>query len=186
MTATSRNVFAWCLSGGSLLLVLFSAFYACELRDRNADIIQRQRLLLDLIATTDHGFVAVDPDDRIVEWNVGMEKIFGWTRGEVLGSPPDFILVEPFPVVYHEAGKDNDAANILSPHVTVAICWAYRKGGELIPVTVVTSDIRNHIGWYRVALVTEEHDLAVIKASKPVNVTPSLPKPRPIRTSSLP
>jgi len=44
-----------------------------------------------LIAASPMAIVAVDREGRVTVWNESAEKLFGWTREEVLGQPPPFI-----------------------------------------------------------------------------------------------
>jgi len=48
--------------------------------ERHAAVLREQAQMLDLA-----NVLARDLDDRIILWNTGMEKMYGWTRSEALG-----------------------------------------------------------------------------------------------------
>ncbi|MGU3537959.1 PAS domain S-box protein [Methylobacterium sp. A54F] len=50
-----------------------------------------QRLLHERIldSATDYAIVATDPEGRVTRWNVGAERILGWSEAEMLGRPLD-------------------------------------------------------------------------------------------------
>jgi PAS domain S-box-containing protein len=51
------------------------------------DHLQMQERLSHLIAkTTTDAFVAIDPENRVIYWNEGAEKTFGWRADEILGQ----------------------------------------------------------------------------------------------------
>lgn len=47
-----------------------------------------------LVAAVGDAIVASDPDGRIVLWNPGAERMFGYTEAEALGSSLDIIIPE--------------------------------------------------------------------------------------------
>jgi PAS domain S-box-containing protein len=54
---------------------------AQESLERHATVLREQAELLDLA-----NVLARDLDDRIILWNAGMEKMYGWTKPEALGK----------------------------------------------------------------------------------------------------
>jgi PAS domain S-box-containing protein len=62
--------------------------------------LQMQERLSHLIAkTTTDAFVAIDPESRVIYWNEGAEKTFGWRADEILGQSLHVIVPE-----IHRAG----------------------------------------------------------------------------------
>lgn len=56
---------------------------------------QDQERLSHLIAqTTTDAFVAIDPHNRIIYWNRGAERLFGWSAQEILGKSLNLIVPE--------------------------------------------------------------------------------------------
>lgn len=57
-----------------------------------------------IVATSYNGFVGVDAEGRIVEWNPSAERIFGWPRAQALGRSLSGLVVPPALRAAHEAG----------------------------------------------------------------------------------
>jgi PAS domain S-box-containing protein len=53
---------------------------------------QSQQRLSMLVSATPLGVLFVDPDFRIVEWNAGAERIFGFSAAEAVGRRADIII----------------------------------------------------------------------------------------------
>jgi PAS domain S-box-containing protein len=181
-----RSVISWVFDAVAILCVVWASWYAFRQHEKAEVFAQRSQLMRDLIATTDHGFVVLNPEGQIVEWGPGMEKIFGWTRAEVIGATPDFLM----PAEYREPHKlallKTDAERVFTPHTVAVSCWAFRKDGELIPINIVAASVRNHRGWYHLGLFTSEKGLKVIEAPRPKDVTrPPPPKPMPTEPSNF-
>src|SRR5207249_597150 len=68
--------------------IFFSAF-AHDISERrqmeNAMLESRERLQR-IIDSINHAIIGMDSQWRITDWNLSAEKIFGWSRGEVLGT----------------------------------------------------------------------------------------------------
>jgi PAS domain S-box-containing protein len=65
-------------------LQIFAARAASELeRQRSDEQVQEQAALLD---NAHEAIIVRDLEDRVIYWNKGAEKIYGWTSAEVLGK----------------------------------------------------------------------------------------------------
>lgn len=105
---------------------------------------ERFRLILD---TAYDAFIAIDLEDRVVEWNPQAERMFGWARAEVMGKP----LVERIvPLRYRETHLKGIAhylatgeGPVLNRRIQLA---GLRKDGMEIPVelTVSPAGLGNH------------------------------------------
>ena len=42
--------------------------------------------------TPDYAFILFDPENRVLRWNGGAEKAFGYTESEILGAPGSLFL----------------------------------------------------------------------------------------------
>jgi PAS domain S-box-containing protein len=97
----------------------------------------RFRLILD---TAHDAFIAIDPDNRIVEWNPQATKMFGWAREEVIGKPLVELII---PLRYREAHLRGIAhylttgeGPILKKRVQLA---GLRKDGTEVPIELTIS-----------------------------------------------
>lgn len=112
------------------------------------DEIIQQNQLLELA----HVFV-VDNDDRIIFWNKGSEKLYGWSQEEALGKKSYELLKTKFP---KPLGDIKLQLNLLGywegelihkskdgKHLTVASHWVsqFNESGENIATLEVNNDI---------------------------------------------
>ena len=81
-----------------------------------------------------------DFEDRVLSWNHGAEKIFGWNAGEVIGKKISLLIIPP-DIRVETDRMDRDA---LHGRVVTGIDTQYlRKDGSKIDVNVTISPIRN-------------------------------------------
>ena len=98
------------------------------------EIVKRQRFLESVLDNAPDAIVTMDAGNRIVDWNPGAEKIFGYDREETLGKG----LTDIFAV---DGVQDEVTGNIqrtqtghkIEPYETTR----YRKDGQ--PVSVIVS-----------------------------------------------
>ncbi len=64
-------------------------------RDRLALKLEiNQRYLKNILHSSDSAIMVIDFHEKIIEWNKGAERIFGYTENEVLGQPSSKLLPE--------------------------------------------------------------------------------------------
>jgi PAS domain S-box-containing protein len=96
---------------------------------------QDQEKLAHLIAeATSDAFVAVDPDNRVIYWNNGAAKLFGWQADEIMGESLHRIVPE-IHRANHLAGMrrlaEGGQSRLLGKTTTIsALC----RDGRLLPV----------------------------------------------------
>lgn len=90
-----------------------------------------QERLSHLIAnTTTDAFVAIDPENRVIYWNNGAERTFGWRADEILGESLHLIVPE-----IHRAGHSAGMRRLSAGH-------APRLVGKMTSVTALARDGR--------------------------------------------
>lgn len=92
-----------------------------------ADRIPTDGLLDALLSSSTYGVAAIDLDGRVVMWNRGSERIFGWDRSEVLGDvlpviPPEHR--DGFWTVVHRVASGEAVEDLTMEHLT-------RDGGRV-------------------------------------------------------
>jgi PAS domain S-box-containing protein len=102
---------------------------------------ERFRLLVESVR--DYGIFVLDPDGKIVSWNIGAERIKGWTADEILG--------EHFRIFYTP-----DAQTSRHPEYELEVAkregryeeegWRVRKDGTTFWANVVITAIRDADG----------------------------------------
>jgi PAS domain S-box-containing protein len=102
------------------------------------EIEERRMYLESVLAAAPDAIVTLDADHRIVEWNPGAERLFGYSRLEVLGQDIDPLVTDPDS--YNEAVdltvKAMGGTN-LPPMETIR----YRKDGSPVDVIVAGSPV---------------------------------------------
>ncbi len=104
---------------------------------------ERFRLVVDRVR--DYGIFALDPDGIVASWNLGAERIKGWSSGEILGRhfstfyPPDTsgFLPEQMLARAREEGSSEDEG------------WRMRKDGSRFWANVVITALRDTDGTLR-------------------------------------
>jgi len=97
-------------------------------------IRQEQRISQLIAETTTDAFVCAGPDSRIMLWNEGAEKLFGWTAREALGQSLHLIIPRR-----HHNGHDTGMDRLMSGAPTRLVgktveVPATCKGGHELPV----------------------------------------------------
>ena len=123
----------------SVANVLFQAVEhsrALEEVRRNANWLER------LIAATQDAVLSIDRTGRVVLFNTAAEQIFAYTRNEVIGQKVNMLMAEPYRSEHDDyiARYEKTAeARAIGRIRTVA---ARRKGGELFPIELSVTEIR--------------------------------------------
>lgn len=85
---TKRSRFWWAaISWTAALVVFLTATYVAYRRERaRAEALgDREAAIMALINSASYGFVILDEDGRVREWNSAMERLSGFSRDEMLG-----------------------------------------------------------------------------------------------------
>ncbi len=101
--------------------------------------IEERRMYLEgVLKATPDAIVTVDAQDKIVEWNPGSERLFGYSREEAIGHSLNDLVTKPD--VYEEGVRFSQilmAGNEVPPVETVR----YRKDGSPVHVILAASPI---------------------------------------------
>jgi PAS domain S-box-containing protein len=105
---------------------------------------EQEERLQALIDSSPVALVEFDQDTRIRLWNPAAERIFGWTRDEILGRTG-------FPMAHAAKREENDdlfsrvlAGESINDYETVR----QGKGGQLVPVSIAAAPVRDAEGRY--------------------------------------
>ncbi|KAK48157.1 chemotaxis protein [Caballeronia jiangsuensis] len=97
-----------------------------------------ERLKLAALATDDYAIIVQDLDGRIVSWNKGAQRVFGYDEPEVLGKPVDLIFT-PEDRAQDVALRERETAKAIGRAEDER--WHQRKDGRRIYCSGVTTTI---------------------------------------------
>jgi PAS domain S-box-containing protein len=114
--------------------------YAAFIRDIS-ELRRGQAWLRSLIETTQDAVLSIDRQGRIVLFNPAAERIFGYTRDEIVGQKVNMLMAEPYATEhdgYIEHYEKTGEARAIGRIRTVT---AKRKNGELFPIELSVTKI---------------------------------------------
>jgi len=120
---------------------------------------QSQQRLLTHLEHTPLGAVEFDVDHRIVSWNQAAERMFGFSRAEVLGRRPNELIIPPSSLLHvervqdalrHSAGGARSTNENITKDGRLIVCDWYNTGiydadGVLTGVASLVQDITDRI-----------------------------------------
>ena len=114
--------------------------YAAFIRDIS-EVRRGQAWLQSLIETTQDAVLSIDRQGRVVLFNPAAERIFGYTRNEMVGQKVNLLMAEPYATEhdgYIEHYEKTGEARAIGRIRTVT---AKRKNGELFPIELSVTKI---------------------------------------------
>ena len=130
-------------SAGGLVMVATELSDAAEVRSR------------ELLEAAPDGIIEVDQDGRIVLLNHVTEKLFGYTRAELLGRNVDTLL-PPALMARHAEHRDRYWANPQTrPMARDYVLKARRKDSSEFPAEICLSPVRRGAGYRVMAIIRD-------------------------------
>jgi PAS domain S-box-containing protein len=120
-------------------LLMRAIRYAIERKQAEEDLNASRGFAVNIIESSLDMIIAVDRDDRIVEFNKAAQKTFGYTPEEVLGQRVSMLYAD------EEEGK-KVRAKTLAEEKCVQQVTNVRKNGERFPTSLSASVLRNERG----------------------------------------
>jgi PAS domain S-box-containing protein len=99
--------------GGQLLGFVGLAQDVTDAELAHQRLLESEQRIRSIIETASDAFIAIDSDGRIEEWNAQAERMFGWSREEVLGECLADLVV---PEQHREAHKTGLARYLVDGH----------------------------------------------------------------------
>ncbi len=121
-------------------MIGFSAIYRDITEELKAK--KNQRLLASILEQTPDGVVVADLENKIIEWNEGAQRIFGYSHGEILGKNVRTLV----PVEQHDEFERRYRVlrEVMEPQVFET--FRVHKDGQRVPVMVLVGPLRNPEG----------------------------------------
>lgn len=100
--------------------------------------------------------VIMDPSGRVAHWNPAAERMFGYRRDEILGRPVHEVLVpESRRAEAHDRVRHFSRTGEGEVVGQVRELEAVRRDGTLLPVELSVAAMKQHDGWWAVAVVRD-------------------------------
>lgn len=129
---------------------------------------EAEELYRALVETVTDAIISIDHEGRVLLWNSASEKMFGYGRGEAVGSLLVDLIVSDQDADGLRADLENLAQTGESHLVGKATeLEAKRKGGEIFPVELSISARKTADGWISTIIIrdiTERKELEKMKA----------------------
>ena len=122
-----------------------------ELRQANDQLETRHRERTDerlrqMVESAPNGMVMIDPEGKIVLVNTQMEKLFGYSRDELLGQSLELLVPERFRTRHRDFCTKFFANSEVCPMGTGRDLYGRRKDGSEFPVEIGLNPIENEEG----------------------------------------
>jgi PAS domain S-box-containing protein len=130
----------WCRvlkdENGNVIGALSTARDITEHKKMEQEIQRRRVYLENVLACAPDAVVALDAEGRVVEWNDGAERLFGYTRDEALGRHIDDLVASVDPTVKQTAMGMTERI-LAGETVSTSEIVRYRKDGA--PITAIAA-----------------------------------------------
>ncbi len=121
----------------------FGAIQDITEQRRSIDALRRRDAVLgELIATTQDAVVFVDAREGIVEFNAAAERVFGYTKSEVLGKNVAVLMPEPHASAHHGYVERYERTGEARAVGRVRTVTGRRKDGTLFPIELSVAALR--------------------------------------------
>lgn len=109
---------------------------------------ENQQKLAGILDNADEGIISIDQQQRIILFNQGAEKIFGYSAKELMGQPLDILIPEVFQNIHHQhiekfAKSPNFSRTMADRNSPVFGC---RKHGEHFAAEASISKLKTRDG----------------------------------------
>ena len=95
-----------------------------------------------IIESSANGYVEIDAEGRVVEWNAAAERIFGWTVAEVRGRDLGGLIVPEMHREAHQAGVRRHRDTGTGPRLNRTLeLVAQRRDGSSVPIELTVWSI---------------------------------------------
>jgi two-component system CheB/CheR fusion protein len=113
------------------------------------------RMQLVAESTRDYAIITLDGDGRINSWNLGAERMFGYTEAEVLGQSLDFLYL---PEERNAGVAAEELRRAVSDGRAAGERWHLRKDGTRVYADGVTAPLHSQGGEGFVKIARDESD----------------------------
>lgn len=156
---------------GNITNIIGTATDITKLRKKEEELEKTQRFAQELFKKAPTPMSLLDPDGNRIDVNDAFEKVYGYSREEILGVPTERIYTkESIPVVKETNARARDEGYAKTEVI------AKRKDGSTFPVVVQGSAIKDEDGYttHLIFVVTDISDLES-ERSRLIQIMKALP-----------
>jgi two-component system, sensor histidine kinase and response regulator len=102
------------------------------------EVVRRQKYLESVLFNSSNAIVATDAGGNIIEWSPGAEKMFAWTRNDVLGKNIDDVVIKP---EFKDEAVQRSLMTLAGQRSAPAEAIRHRRDGTPLNVIVSSSPI---------------------------------------------
>ncbi|MGD2145656.1 MAG: GAF domain-containing protein [Anaerolineae bacterium] len=112
-----------------------------ERKELEQELKERRLYLEGVLSAAPDAVVTLDTEHRIVDWNPGAERLFGYSPDEALGRDLDQLVADPDPSVYAQA-RAFTLKSLNGQPVPPTASVRYRKDGTAVDVMLAGAPIQ--------------------------------------------
>jgi|GEM_PF-12756 len=134
------------LSPVSLVIVLVNKSHdlaEAEIIDKNKNLLESEEKTRSVINTAMDAVITMDHEGKAVDWNPQAERVYGWSKEEILGFPISDFIIPPQHRGAHLKGLNHfietGEGPILNTRIEIA---ALRKNGEEFPIELTITPLK--------------------------------------------
>lgn len=125
-------------------MALEKARLYAESRRANQALRRAEAKASGILSISADAIISIDQNQRIMQFNQGAEKLFGYTQAEAIGAPLAILLPERFRSIHQshveKFGAGGDISRGMEDRVGAQV-FALRKNGEEFPVSAAISKL---------------------------------------------
>ncbi len=137
--------------------------YAAFIRDIS-EVRRGQAWLQSLIEATQDAVLSIDRQGRVVMFNPAAERIFGYTRNEIVGQKVNLLMAEPYATEHDRYIEHYERTGEARAIGRIRTVTAKRKNSELFPIELSVTKIPEDQDVQYVAFIRDISEKARLQA----------------------
>ena len=111
-----------------------------QLERANQDNLKTRRYLEGLVQNIGEAVISCSADGKILTWNMAAERIFGYSRPEIVGRNMALLAPDSLVGEFEQVAKQVGRGQVIRDMVTTRL----RKGGDVFPANITFAPVRGN------------------------------------------